>query len=48
MKEFLSHIVVKNFPAKHVKYAFGYGSAVFKQSNYHIDDVWFKFLLMYF
>jgi hypothetical protein len=39
MKDFLGHLVKNNFPAHRIKYAFGYGSSVFKQANYHIDDV---------
>jgi hypothetical protein len=39
MKTFLSNIVRHNFPHHHVKYALGYGSAVFHQDNYQIDDV---------
>jgi hypothetical protein len=38
MKDFLSSLVKQNFPANRVKYAFGYGSAVFKQANYHMED----------
>ncbi len=38
MKNFLNTLVKHNFPAVRVKYAFGYGSAVFKQANYHLDD----------
>ncbi len=38
MKDFLSQLVKSNFPAKRVKFALGYGSAVFKQANYHMDD----------
>ena len=34
MKPILNQLVTRHFPAEHVKFAFGYGSAVFKQANY--------------
>ena len=34
MKDFLKTIVKHNFPQERVKFALGYGSAVFKQANY--------------
>ena len=30
----LERVVKNNFPAEHIKFALGYGSAVFKQANY--------------
>ena len=38
MKDFLGSLVKHNFPTQHIKYACGYGSAVFKQANYQQDD----------
>lgn len=37
MKPFLKQIIQHNFAHEHIKYAFGYGSAVFKQANYNQD-----------
>ena len=34
MRPLLRTLVERHFPKEHVKYAIGYGSAVFKQANY--------------
>ena len=46
MRDLLTRLVVEHFPRQNVKYAVGYGSAVFKQANYGDEKCVIDMLLM--